>query len=185
MHDRKATYTIVYDAADPDLSDRDHTYGTTLLMADWLAIRNDPAMVGMSEPVLVEQFFANSWERAMQHWNDLRGHGQYWVRCRAESHQGDSTVKWVSDDYQCAVCAVTAKIFKVAGEFSGLPLDKQLSEQIKEAVISKVMRAGGLPTIKNWTVSSTRVPPDSSCLEFWFQTEQDGGASHTVRLHLR
>ena len=182
MHDERRDYCIVYDADSEPSAAR---CGDTLVMAAWPDIYANPDEYGLKHPALVQQFFAGSWEQAMQHWYDLRGDGQYWVRCRAESHQGDSTVKWVSDDYQCAVCAVTAKIFKVAGEFSGLPLDKQLSEQIKEAVISKVMRAGGLPTIKNWTVSSTRVPPDSSCLEFWFQTEQDGGASHTVRLHLR
>lgn len=155
MHDRKATYTIVYDAADPDLSDRDHTYGTTLLMADWLAIRNDPAMVGMSEPVLVEQFFANSWERAMQHWNDLRGYGTYYMRCEGE-HNSDLTrhVLWVNDDYLCLPCVIKGQVTKALEPCVGLLADYMVRQNIKQRVTVILLEQQKKGIIHNYTVSS-------------------------------
>ena len=180
MHDGQRDYCIVYDEdSDPSAA----RCGDKLIMAAWPNVYASPDEYGLKHPALVQQFLAPSWEQAMQHWYDLRGNGQYWVRCQDQAHEGHGNVKWVNDDYQCAPCAVKAKINKVAAGFVGAVVTKQVIENIKAAVVLKVMRAGGLPTIKNWTASSTRALPDRSCLEFWFQTEQDGG-SHTVRLHM-
>lgn len=176
MHDRKATYTIVYDAADPDLSDRDHTYGTTLLMADWLAIRNDPAMVGMSEPVLVEQFFANSWERAMQHWNDLRGYGTYYMRCQGnhplEEHR---QVLWVNDDHLCCACLILEKINEEIGPLVPHNVAVPIIKERCATLLAEFRRRG---IIRNFTVSSEIAPKGDHFTVRAFYTDRLGREMH-------
>lgn len=160
MHDSKKYYCIVYDRADDDLDEAAKKHGTTLLMAPWEDVREGKPW-GLEEPVLVSQFVAVSWERAMQHWYDLRGHGTYWIRCRNPQHEGDPAVRWVDDDYNCRLCVVVTAAREALNPLLGKPISPQTLEAAKLHILTSVREMQQSGHISSFTVSSERGVSDN------------------------
>lgn len=157
MHDQICTYCILYDVGDPDFDPKDKAvlrYGDHLLMATWEQIERDkPA--GLITPVLVREFVAPCWEKAMQFWNDLRGFGPYKVTCQSPIHEGDPSVKWCSDDGLCASCLIEDKLVSAAEPFRGV-VHKQATEQIKIVLTQTLRSLTESGFLTSHTVSSSK-----------------------------
>lgn len=180
MHDEMHAYCVLYDEDSEPSAAR---WGDTLVMAAWPDVYASPDEYGLDYPVLVSQFIAPSWEAAMQQWNTMRGAGPYTTTCEDDLHEGSPTVKWVSDERLCANCVLRAKLQAIADEFRDSPAATVTAEKIKGAIVLRAIRDGNPPTVKQYTVSSTKHKATGKLsVNVWVVTEQGGEFRFTVHL---
>ena len=179
MLDGKRDYCLVYDNSDPQ---HNSLHGDYLLAAMWIEVRARGATWGLTDPVLVKQFLAMSWEQANQNWYELRGLGGYDTTCHNDKHAFDRNVPWVDDEYTCRVCLVRQTVESTALSFFGRSITPVVREAQKQAVLralyplkDSAVRLSGL------TVSSEKLATGGVELVVWGRTP-DGDL--TIRLQL-
>ena len=179
MLDGKRDYCLVYDRADPHY---DSLHGDYLLASPWVEMRSKSAEWGLTDPVVVKQFIAMSWEQACQHWYDLRGCGVYYMICHNDSHVQDRNVPWVTDAYTCRVCFVRQTVEDTVKPFYGSSAIPITREALKQAMIWALHPLkDSVIRLSSYTVSSEKSATDGAEIVVWGRTP-DGDL--TIRLQL-